>query len=63
MHTIPPPVAVSVIEAARRMSIGRSKTWELIRAGDLPAVRIGGRTLVRVADVDAFLARHLTTVA
>jgi hypothetical protein len=31
--------------------------WRLLRTGQLKKLRIGGRTLVRRADADAFLER------
>jgi excisionase family DNA binding protein len=41
------PLFVSPTEAARLISASRSKTYELIRAGVIPSVRIG--SLVRVS--------------
>jgi len=49
-------LCVSVPDAAARLGVGRSLAWALVRRGDLPVARIGGRTLVRLADLDAFLA-------
>lgn len=34
-------LAVRVGEAARLLDIGRSKAYELIQAGELPAIRVG----------------------
>lgn len=39
---------VDVIEAARRLSVGRSQVYELLASGQLPRVKIGRRTLVPV---------------
>lgn len=65
MSTTPelPPIVISVNRAARRMGLGPTKTWEMIRDGELPVVRLGGRTLVRIADIDALLERNLTSAA
>jgi len=54
-----PPLVVAIPEAARRLGIGRSTVWALIARGSLPVVRIGGRTLVRVNDLDAFVERSV----
>lgn len=47
--------AYSVPEAATIISFGRSKTWELIRSGELKARKHGGRTVVLASDLEAFL--------
>ncbi len=52
------PAALSVSEAAKYVGLGRTNLYELIRCGELPVVRIGGRTLVRRAD--ALLLAHVT---
>lgn len=53
----PTPRLVKVKEAARLLGIGRSKTYELIRGGDLEAVAIGRSRLVPVDAIDDFVAR------
>lgn len=35
------PYVVTVAEAARLLSIGRTKAYDLIRTGDIPSVKIG----------------------
>lgn len=44
-------ITVSVADAARSLGIGRTKTFELIRTGDLAVVRIGRRTLVKIESI------------
>lgn len=44
-------ICVSVPEAARALSIGLTKTWELIGQGKLRTQKIGRRTLVLAASV------------
>jgi excisionase family DNA binding protein len=47
-----------VSAVARALSIGKNGVYSLIRAGQLPAVRIcGGRMRVPVSAVEAFVAR------
>jgi excisionase family DNA binding protein len=48
------PINISIIDAAKALGIGRSKTYELINAGHLETVKLGTRTLVRVASIKAF---------
>jgi excisionase family DNA binding protein len=49
----------SVNEAAAALGIGRTKLYEMVNAGELFAVKLGKRTLIRCADVDALLDRNL----
>jgi excisionase family DNA binding protein len=48
---------LSVRECGELLGIGRSKTYELISAGDLQVVRIGRRTLVPRAAALEFIER------
>lgn len=50
------PYLVSIEKAAEFLSIGRSKTYDLINEGKLVTVTIGRRRLVRIDSVEA-LAR------
>lgn len=55
--------ALSVNEAAEYIGVSRRQMYRLSAecgVGDLPVVRIGGRRVFRVVDLDAYLARHLT---
>lgn len=54
-------LAISVVEAAREIGVGRTTIFELIRKGELKAVRLGARTLIRRADLADFLDRLPTT--
>ena len=47
--------ALSVEQAAERISCGRTYLYELIAKGRLPAKKLGKRTLILEKDVDAFL--------
>ena len=55
-------VLVTVPEAARMLSIGRSTAYEMKLSGELPTIRIRSTTLVRVKDLEEMLDR-LTTQA
>jgi excisionase family DNA binding protein len=47
------PILLSIDKAAEALSIGRSKTYELISQGRLLTVHIGRRRLVRADSVRA----------
>ncbi|WP_345170180.1 helix-turn-helix domain-containing protein [Sphingomonas daechungensis] len=47
------PILLSIDKAAEALSIGRSKTYELISEGRLLTVNIGRRRLVRADSVRA----------
>jgi excisionase family DNA binding protein len=51
-----PPLAVSVAQGAKAIGVSRSKFYELLRKGELPLIKIGSRSLVRVADIEKLLA-------
>ena len=46
---------LSVGEAVRMFGIGRTKLYELIQRGDIEAVKLGRRTLIRAASARAFI--------
>jgi excisionase family DNA binding protein len=47
-------LAVSPAKAADLLGISRSKFYELLNE-EIPAFKVGRRTLVRVADIERFL--------
>jgi excisionase family DNA binding protein len=50
---------MKVPEAAEHFRVPRSRMYELIQRGELPAVRIGERSIrVNVRDVERFLAEN-----
>lgn len=53
------PLLLTVAEAARLLHIGRNTCYELIRRGELPAVRLGER-IIRVPrpGLEGWLARQ-----
>jgi excisionase family DNA binding protein len=48
-------LAYSIKDAAVALGIGRTKLYELINAGELSVVKLGSRTLIRRADLEALL--------
>jgi excisionase family DNA binding protein len=53
--SIPPRLAYSIRETCTALSIGKTKIFAMIKAGELPVVRIGGRTLVPASSLQALL--------
>jgi excisionase family DNA binding protein len=47
-------LAVSPAKAAALLGVSRSKFYELLNE-EIPALKLGRRTLVRVADIESFL--------
>lgn len=47
---------VSIIEACDRWSIGKTRLYELLKNGELKAVKLGRRTLVDVGHGDLWFA-------
>ena len=47
---------LTVTEAASLLSLGRSKTYELVRAGVIPSVRITGSRRIKVSDLLLYVA-------
>jgi excisionase family DNA binding protein len=56
---IEPAIWMRVPEAATYFSVPRSRMYDLIQKGDLPAVRIGKRSIrINRKEVERFLAEH-----
>ncbi len=46
------PLLVAVPDAARLLGIGTTLAWDLVRAGDIPSVKLGRRVLVPRAGLE-----------
>lgn len=55
MSTIQLPLALSIKEACRISSIGRTRLYELINQGTLRTTKVGRRTLVHTASLVAII--------
>ena len=49
------------VDTADYLGISRTGVWRLLKKGEFPCVRIGGRTLFRREDLDAFIQRQVQT--
>ncbi len=54
------PLALGMHQAARVMGISQRTLFTLLKAGDVPHVRIGRRVLFRRAALEAWLAARET---
>lgn len=57
MTTAPDSIAVPVNEAARLLSVHRSTIYELVKDGQITLCKIRNRSLIRRAELEAFLER------
>jgi excisionase family DNA binding protein len=48
------------VEVADALGIGRSKAYELIAAGTIPSIRIGGSVRVPAERLRAWIAQHVS---
>lgn len=51
-------MAVSPGEAARMLGLGRTKFYELLAANEIASIKLGARRLIRVRDLEDWLARR-----
>jgi len=50
-------------EAARALSIGRSKAYEMLRAGELPSIRLGRSLRVPLVALEAWINERAAVAA
>jgi len=51
------PYLLPINEAAKTLGIGRTKLYELISAGEVDLLKIGSKSLVTTASIQALVAR------
>ncbi|RJG57282.1 DNA-binding protein [Sphingobium terrigena] len=54
----PDPICVRVNEAARMISVGRTKLYELIAAGEVETVKLGKATRITTASLHDLVRRQ-----
>ena len=52
------PIAVPIAEGAKVIGVSRTRLFLAIRAKSLPTYKVGGRRLVRLSDLSAWLEKH-----
>jgi excisionase family DNA binding protein len=50
-------VMMSVPDAARALGLGRTMTWQLVRSGQIPSVRVEKRVLLRRVELERWAAK------
>jgi excisionase family DNA binding protein len=50
-----PPATTTIVEAARRLGIGRNQAYEAAHRGEIPVIKIGTRLLVPTKALDRLL--------
>jgi len=53
------PVANSIIEAAKRLGVGRTTVYELIGSGEIRTFKVGNRTLIPEKELQRFVAERM----
>jgi excisionase family DNA binding protein len=53
----PAPLAYSPLDAARRLGVGRSTIYELIKSGELEVSKLGTRTLIHADSCERVLEK------
>ena len=46
---------ISIAEACSRLSIGRSKLYDMMDKGELASIKLGRRRLIRSADLEVLI--------
>lgn len=49
-------MALSVIEMGRRLNLSRDIAYRLVRSEGFPSVRVGGRIVIPIRELEAWLA-------
>ncbi|SFJ33646.1 DNA binding domain-containing protein, excisionase family [Sphingomonas sp. NFR04] len=57
------PITLRIADACRITGIGRSKFYELIKAGEIEVIKVGAITLVPMTSIDTLLQRGRATWA
>jgi excisionase family DNA binding protein len=58
-----PAATMTVVEAAKRLGIGRNQAYQAVHAGKIPALRIGQRWLISRAAFDRMLSGEAAPVS
>ena len=53
------PAAHSIAGTCQRMSLGKTKLYELIRQGRLQVIKLGKKTLIAESEIQRFLAGQM----
>ena len=54
------PLAVSIAAGAKAVAVGRTRFYQLLKDGEITAIRCGGRVLIPVSQLAAFIEKAPT---
>lgn len=57
------PLAVPIPEAARLLGCGRSKLYQYVKAGDIPLLKLGRKSVVPMAALRSFVINRTGVAA
>jgi excisionase family DNA binding protein len=57
------PLAVTIPETGRVMSLGKTKIYELVQSGELCCLKIGRKSLITTESIRALLKRSQSNCA
>lgn len=63
IHDMPAPLAHRIPDACRRLGIGRSSLYELIKSGEIRTIKIGSRALVPEAELQKVIDSRMQVAA
>jgi len=63
MQSLPTKRLLSIQEAAESLGINRSTIYRLVTAGKIPLIKLGSRSLLDPADLNALIAAGKRVVA
>tara|TARA_Y100001963_G_scaffold101399_1_gene139471 strand:- start:172 stop:363 length:192 start_codon:yes stop_codon:yes gene_type:complete len=49
---------LSTVEVAELLTVDRSTVTRMISRGELPAIKVGGRTVIKATDLADYLEKH-----
>lgn len=59
MNANPIPLTHQVSEACRRLAVGKTALYALIKSGEIRSIKVGGRTLIPESELQGFVERRL----
>lgn len=63
INQAPQPIANTIVEAAKRLGVGRTTIYELIAARQLRAFKLGTRTLIPESELRRFVEERMGVAA
>jgi excisionase family DNA binding protein len=55
------PLLLRIAQAQQLIGLGRTKTYELVEAGEIPSIRVGRSRLIRYSALIQWIQKKLTS--